>query len=157
MAWYMMILVSGPLDLATVPDRAGTYVLWFSLDQALEISVGLIGLVALAPGALAYVGSAMGPGGLRARLKRHVGAPSRRHWHIDYLTTACRPSAFYCAPGIRRLECVWVQALQAAGAKVPVTGFGSSDCRRQCQSHLLRLPDGRTFEMFEDLLWTTVP
>lgn len=148
----MMTLVRGPLDLTRIPDSTGTYVLWFDLCRVIELNVGRFGPITVAPGALVYVGSAMGSGGLRARVKRHVRGPGRCHWHIDYLTAACAPSAFYVAPGNRRLECAWIQALQAAGAQAPVMGFGSSDCRQGCQAHLLSLPDGWTFQNLEELL-----
>ena len=148
----MMTLVRGQPDLTAIPDSRGTYVLWFDLVRTVEIDVGRLGPITLAPGAFAYVGSAMGPGGLRARLKRHLGGPERRHWHIDYLTKTHRPSAFFVALGSQRLECAWTQAMLAAGAKTPVVGFGSSDCRQGCQAHFLSLPDSWTLQYLEELL-----
>ena len=46
------------------------------------------GKLTLAAGQYAYVGSAHGPGGLRARVGRHLRAEKPLHWHIDYLTAA---------------------------------------------------------------------
>lgn len=61
-----------------------------------------------------------------------------RRWHIDWLTTAAGDRAVWTvADGD---ECALREALTAAGAAVPVAGFGSSDCRR-CPAHLLHWPN----------------
>ncbi|MCH4151634.1 MAG: GIY-YIG nuclease family protein [Sphingobium sp.] len=91
----------------------------------------------LTPGAYIYAGSAYGPGGLRARLRRHFRAEKRPHWHIDALTVAAdRLSALALERG---RECAIISRLMDSGAfQAPIPGFGSSDCAL-CTSHLLRL------------------
>ncbi len=43
----------------------------------------------LKPGFYIYVGSACGPGGLRARISRHLcGKRKRLHWHIDRILSS---------------------------------------------------------------------
>jgi len=40
--------------------------------------------------------------------------------------------------GFERKECVWSQALlKVEGAFCPLVGFGASDCRQGCVSHLV--------------------
>lgn len=95
-----------------------------------------LGNPVLAPGIYVYAGSAFGPGGIRARVMRHLRAGNRPHWHIDHLSGAAECIGVEGFPG--RRECAIVAELLSAGAMVPVTGFGSSDCRT-CRAHLVRL------------------
>ena len=123
------------------PRVGGTYVLLFHLADEMEIEAGRFGWVTLPAGWLAYVGSAHGPGGLRARLARHFRSEKRVHWHIDALTTRLAPVEWCATAGDERLECVWAQALAAQpDASIPVPGFGSSDCRSGCPAHLIAFP-----------------
>jgi len=122
-----------------LPVSAGTYALWFWLTAPLTLSVGRLGQVGLEPGLVVYVGSARGPGGLRARVGRHLRADGRLHWHIDALTAQVPATAVWYTQGAQRLECRWAaQLLTVPEATLPVTGFGASDC--SCPAHLLTLP-----------------
>ena len=123
------------------PAAKGTYALFFLLDQPLTLPVGRWGLVTLPAGWLVYVGSALGPGGLRARLRRHLTPHKRAHWHIDWLTLVHPPDDWLVRADGQRRECDWVQWLAAwPHAQVPLPGFGSSDCHRGCPAHLLAFP-----------------
>jgi len=83
-----------------------------------------------------YVGSAFGPGGLAARVGRHLKTKKRRHWHIDYLRRICRVSAVWYAVDSVHREHDWARILMGThGSQVPVPGFGASDCH--CYSHLV--------------------
>ncbi len=114
----------------------GTYVLVLHLDRAARIEVGKLGTLSFAAGYYCYVGSARGPGGLRARLARHLRRPKRLHWHVDYLLRETSVEEIWTAPSSDRLECSWARdLLTLPGAQVSVRGFGSSDC--SCQSHLV--------------------
>ncbi|MEA3335352.1 MAG: GIY-YIG nuclease family protein [Chloroflexota bacterium] len=138
-----------------LPSGPGTYLLWFDLESALDITAGGLGPVRLNPGSYIYVGSALGSGGLRSRLGRHMSsqtAERRLHWHIDYLTSQQRPVFFRYRVGLQRLECAWIGALCRAGAVWPQPGFGSSDCRSGCPAHFLSLPSGWTLQTIEDYL-----
>lgn len=124
------------------PAQPGAYVLIFVLVAAQTLRAGRLGPINLAPGRYAYVGSARGPGGLRARLARHLRQEKRLHWHVDYLTQCVAISAVYWAVAVEPLECRWAQALlRLPGAALGPAGFGSSDCQAGCRSHLIRLPD----------------
>lgn len=125
----------------TFPSMAGTYALCLRLTEQRSITVGSLGPVAFASGVYVYVGSAFGPGGLRARLRRHLRGSDTRHWHIDYLRAVARPCGVWYTTGERRLECVWSQALaEVPGMHVPVAGFGASDCEAGCEAHLVAVP-----------------
>ena len=119
----------------TVP---GSYVLVFHLDGAARIEVGKLGTFSFPAGYYCYVGSARGPGGLRARLARHLHQQKKLHWHVDYLLGRASVVEIWHSPSRERLECLWAQALLALPAAQPaVPGFGSSDC--SCLTHLLYL------------------
>lgn len=126
---------------ASFPAAPGTYLLLFRLSGPVSIQPGRLGAVALSPGVYAYVGSAQGPGGLAARLRRHLRSGKRPHWHIDALTGAVPVQEVWMIALAERLECRWSVALRALpGVEEPVPGFGASDCR--CRTHLYHLPDG---------------
>jgi Uri superfamily endonuclease len=128
---------SGRTELPTGP---GTYVLWLRpVEAGRTLVVGSLGEMELQPGRYAYVGSAMGPGGLRARIGHHRERSPRPHWHVDYLRRDCRPVAVRVAPGTERREHRWADTLaQHPESVVPLEGFGSSDCR--CVTHLYHFP-----------------
>jgi Uri superfamily endonuclease len=111
-------------------------VLWLYLHRSRLLSIGRLGDVRLVPGFYGYVGSAFGPGGVRARLGRHLRGSARAHWHIDYLRTVCRAQGAWMSYDGRRLEHIWAQALLALpGARLAVPGFGATDCG--CETHLV--------------------
>ena len=71
-------------------------------------------------------------GGLKPRLRRHLGDHKKLHWHIDYLLQkACIKSILLCETD-GRAECTIARALGHQFDSIP--GFGSSDCK--CRSHL---------------------
>jgi Uri superfamily endonuclease len=128
-------------------DPLGTYALLLGARRHVGLRVGALGEVRIAPGFLVYVGSARGPGGLRARLAHHVRVATRPHWHLDYLRAeACVLGAWLCASP-DPLEHGWARALERTrGAAIPAAGFGSSDCA--CPAHLFwfaRRPCAATF------------
>ena len=55
----------------SLPSLPGTYVLLMRLSKRLDISVGTLGVLSAQAGYYVYVGSALGPGGLAARVGRH--------------------------------------------------------------------------------------
>lgn len=111
----------------------GAYVLLIELSEKVPLKRPAGGAI-LAPGTYLYVGSANGPGGMRARLKRHFKRDKKIHWHVDQLTTRAESvEAFAVAGGC---ECALGDLLIKSGCfEVAVPGFGSSDCPH-CASHL---------------------
>ncbi|MEF3273118.1 MAG: GIY-YIG nuclease family protein [Chloroflexus sp.] len=116
--------------------QAGSYLLHFWLGYPLrQIVVGRLGCFDLAVGHYYYVGSAIGAGGLAARLRRHVTIEKRRHWHIDYLRPYFDLHTIWVAIDPERRECRWCRALAAqAMLSRPIPGFGASDTG--CGGHL---------------------
>jgi Uri superfamily endonuclease len=109
------------------------------LPQPTLLTVGKLGKFEFPTGWYAYAGSALGPGGLAARIGRHLKTSKTPHWHIDRLRDRAELTAVWYAVGNRRRECVWARALSALpGAREVAPGFGASDCR--CATHLLHLP-----------------
>ncbi len=152
-----------PPKIFTLPNAPGTYILCLRLDLPHELQVGRLGKIYFSAGDYAYIGSACGPGGLRARLGRHVRGSNHSHWHIDALRAVAdlvgvcfatqtmddRFSQSRNCTGMAvskmQLECQWCQTLaKLPGTAVPVRGFGASDCRLGCQAHLIAVPDGFT-------------
>ncbi len=124
-----------------LPKEPGTYALIFHLPRPIVLVAGALGRIRLSPGYYVYTGSALGPGGLRARLGRHVAGPARWHWHVDYLRARVRPVEIWWQTGAQPREHVWADVL-AGLADGAVKGFGVSDCR--CRSHLFRFDDRPT-------------
>lgn len=83
-----------------------------------------------------YCGSAFGPGGLAARMQRHLAGNGALHWHVDYLRRAARLDDWLWVEG-QRLECAWSRRLVEAGGLVVAPHFGASDCQEGCPAHLL--------------------
>ncbi|TLG75625.1 GIY-YIG nuclease family protein [Methylocystis sp. B8] len=130
-----MIFCVSAFDVAAAP---GAYALWLRLEAPLDVRVGKISAT-LPAGNYLYCGSARGPGGLRARLSRHMRPQKRAHWHIDQLTAVASVlGAFVQEDGD---ECAFNAAL--GDLPIPVAGFGSSDCRR-CAAHLRLWPKDAT-------------
>ena len=118
-----------------VPDVSGAYVLAIDLSEPVAVSICGKPSALLAPGRYLYCGLPKGPGGLRARLARHMRHGKPIHWHIDRLTEAgavLGAWTFLCGD-----ECHLVAAL--SHLPIAIKGFGSTDCRR-CTNHLLRWP-----------------
>ncbi len=115
----------------------GAYVMLLQLSPSIQISTAKTGTFVLNPGFYTYCGSAKGPGGLQARIKRHFSQEKKLHWHIDHLTVKAADMAAMAFP--HATECDLVSALTNSGLfAAPVSGFGSSDCTN-CSSHLLML------------------
>jgi Uri superfamily endonuclease len=122
-----------------LPGGPGAYVLFFLLESDRTLAVGRLGVFHLPSGIYAYVGSALGPGGLAARVGRHLRGRGAVHWHVDYLRAQVAPTAVWLAEGNGRRECIWAAVLaRTGGASLPAPGFGASDCR--CPAHLIHLP-----------------
>jgi Uri superfamily endonuclease len=125
----------------TTADRApvagGAYVLAIELAKPLDVELPGQSPVSLPRGRYLYCGSAYGPGGLRARVARHMRRRKAIRWHVDRLTASGVVLGAWTFPGGD--ECELAAAL--SHLPMPIAGFGSSDCRR-CRSHLLHWPAG---------------
>lgn len=135
----------------TIPAEPGSYLLWLHTPQTQELIVGRLGRFNFPPGDYFYLGSAQGPGGLRARLGRHLLGSGKPHWHIDHLRAVTQVRGFGYQIRLSQsgttphipLECDWSQKLTILSeVSLPAPGFGASDCRSGCAAHLVRVSAG---------------
>ncbi len=132
-----LLRVDGVIRAETVeaaPAAKGAYALLMRFDAPASF-LHKRALHSLDAGWYAYAGSAYGPGGLRARLRRHFRRDKALHWHVDGLTgEAVSLHAIALEAGS---ECAIADELVRSGGFSPsLPGFGSSDCTR-CATHLL--------------------
>ena len=121
----------------TLPPVPGAYALVVDLAHGVTVTLPGRAAVVLGAGRYVYCGSARGPGGIRARVGRHMKRGKSLRWHIDRLTEAGTVPGVWVFPDGD--ECTLVAAL--TGWPVLLPGFGSSDCTA-CPSHLLSWPHG---------------
>lgn len=126
-----------------IPQQPGSYSLWLHLSQPEDLLVGRLGYFTFPVGDYLYLGSAHGPGGMRARLGRHLHGDGKPQWHIDHLRAAAQVRGFGYLTHKNwtdhiPTECTWSQSLASLPeARVPASGFGTSDCRAGCPAHLV--------------------
>jgi Uri superfamily endonuclease len=135
----------------------GTYALLIALDRARSIAIGRRGKFCFPAGLYLYVGSALGPGGLRGRLTHHLGVEKRLHWHIDYLLRATHSqiTEVWTMKGATRRECDWANAaMHLMGAGMIAPRFGASDCR--CATHLVHFAKPPSTSAFAALVGAPV-
>ena len=111
-----------------------TYQLLIEVADTVSVQVGRLGRFEFVAGDYVYTGSALR--NFEARIRRHLSAVKKMHWHIDYLLAA---------PGVRVREVMRYAAAecginQQVVGTIPIPGFGATDCRAGCGSPLKRLP-----------------
>jgi len=95
--------------------------------------------VVLEPGYYLYCGSAHGNGGLKSRITRHQTRSNKKFWHIDFLKEDLHLFEVWCQVSSEKNECSFCQfILNQMCGEIPIKGFGSSDCRNKCESHLVK-------------------
>lgn len=111
-----------------------SYILFLRLAEPVGLEIGRLGRCTFPAGEYGYFGSARK--NLAARINRHLRRRKKRHWHIDYLLAD--PVAEITRVVIStRPEC---ELVREWGGKVIIPGFGASDCRAGCDSHLRCFP-----------------
>ena len=127
---------------ASLVSKSGVYTLVLFVSKEITLTVGCLGMQIFPRGHYTYTGSALGKGSsnLKHRIARHLRKEKRLFWHIDYLLADQNVfvEAIVTAETKEKIECTLNHYLkQIKGAKVPIYGFGASDCRKNCGSHLL--------------------
>jgi Uri superfamily endonuclease len=124
-----------------LPSDSGTYGLHLRLARSLRLQIGRLGEFTFPAGDYIYVGSALGAGGLQARINHHLRRKGSTHWHIDWLEVEANVVGCWYVICEQHLECVWAQALMDLPETcIPAPGFGASDCSSRgsrCAAHLL--------------------
>lgn len=137
---------------ATLLSCPGTYTLILRVEDGMRLQVGRLGVLQGHAGYYVYVGSAFGPGGVRARVAHHQRVASRPHWHIDYLRACTHLEHVWYTYDPQRREHQWAQVCAGLpGAAVPLVGFGASDCA--CVTHLFFFTGRPVFKIFQRQLW----
>jgi Uri superfamily endonuclease len=111
-----------------------TYQLVIRVTRPVEIAVGRLGLCSFQKGTYVYTGSAKR--NFEARIARHLRKEKTLRWHIDYLLAAPGVSV----TDVLRSDVEECELNQGSAGEIVVPGFGASDCRHGCGSHLKRLP-----------------
>lgn len=116
------------------------YALYIHLQCSEVLTIGSLGSHWFQVGNYLYIGSARGPGGIRARVNRHLRPEEEKHhhWHIDTLLYKGRILEVWWRIGSPSSECEWAESMAEIGDRSPPR-FGASDCR--CPGHLIYLGD----------------
>lgn len=115
------------------PSHHVSYQLLIRVKETLHLQVGALGSHTFAEGWYLYTGSARR--NLAARVQRHLRRHKKLRWHIDYLLAHPRVEVVDVFTSARP-ECDWNQA---SPGEVAMPGFGASDCREGCGTHLRRI------------------
>ena len=115
-------------------SNSGLYQLRISLSDKETVDVGRLGRFSFKKGKYIYTGSAKR--GLNARIGRHKRNEKKLHWHIDYFLSlkSAKITSVDVFEFLEGGECALNQSIEG---KHIVSGFGSSDCRNGCKSHLV--------------------
>jgi sugar fermentation stimulation protein A len=112
-----------------------TYSLLIILEKDEEIEIGKLGKFSFKKGYYVYNGSALGGLG---RVKYHLKCNKIKRWHIDYLLEKAKIIKIIMAEVKENNEHkLSMKMSNLINAQNPVIGFGSSDCKKKCESHLL--------------------
>lgn len=129
-------------------EGKGTYFLLFTLNTPEAIQIGRLKKSLFAESIYGYVGSANGPGGLKARISHHLGLSKRPHWHMDYLRPYASFNECWFDQSGENLEHIWANSFfNMQFSAIPVEKFGSSDCK--CPSHLFSFTRKPTIQDLE--------
>ncbi len=138
-----------------LPAEPGVYVLWLRLSRSRRLPVPRLGAPCLGPGLYGYVGSARGPGGLSARLGRHLAGTGIPRWHVDHLRRVARvAAAWWWITNSPAAEDAVAGALEMLPDLAPAApGFGAGDSRRATHLFFARaVPDRGALERLLNVL-----
>ena len=121
-------------------DDFSTYCLHIQITKDITIEVGKLGQIKFPKGIYLYCGSAKR--NFNKRIERHQSKIKKNHWHIDYLLSNkfVKIIEIYKFKQDDETECSLVDKfIRNDIAHSFYKGFGSSDCKNGCHSHLLKL------------------
>ena len=107
-----------------------SYQLYIYLKKGTHIQVGKLGFFHFPKGNYVYVGSAKK--NIEQRIKRHNSKNKKLHWHIDYLLN----NVYAKIIKVNLESCTECELYNNTVGRVIISGFGSSDCKNRCYSHL---------------------
>ena len=106
-----------------------SYQLFINLSQNIEIQIGKLGLFTFPKGAYLYTGSAKK---IDTRITRHLSKEKNLHWHINSLLANEQTKIIK----VTKSELSECDLNTDVKGKIIVKGFGNSDCKENCKSHL---------------------
>jgi len=133
----------------------GVYTLVLRIEKPLRIKIGKLGIGDFKEGIYAYVGSGLGKGAFSVlgRIKRHLERKKNMFWHIDYLLSneSVKILKVFYAKTNLKIECILNKEIKKTfKGKIPMKGFGSSDCK--CKAHLTWLRSKNASKRIEKLM-----
>ncbi len=121
-----------------------SYQLLIKIAKDISLLIGKLGHFDIPAGYYVYTGSAKH--NIEARLHRHHSRDKKLHWHIDYLLQ--HPDVqIVNTQTSHRDECKLNAAVEGY---VIIQGFGASDCKQHCGSHLKRIDEQQAVKLFLD-------
>ncbi len=131
----------------------GVYALVISIPDDIDMRIGALGAQRFEAGEWVYVGSAFGNSStsLEHRIRRHFSSEKKIHWHIDiFLDVVGPPADVIWSEARKKRECEIAAELKShAQFSLGPPGFGSSDCREKCGTHLFRHHGKNTWKAIE--------
>ncbi|MFQ5979542.1 MAG: DUF123 domain-containing protein [Candidatus Heimdallarchaeota archaeon] len=130
----------------------GTYVILLRMARFRSLHIGKLGIFNFKPGSYLYVGSAQGKTStsLGYRLARHESPTKLQRWHIDYLLGVSEVLAFHLIISSKRMECFIAKRLSISIPR-QYKGFGASDCRQKCGTHLFPASEKKLVSIMHEL------
>ena len=107
-----------------------SYQLFINLSEVINIQIGRLGIFRIPKGMYVYTGSARR--NMDKRIARHLSRNKNLHWHIDYFLANEQTKIIKVTKSELR-ECDLNTDVKG---KIIVEGFGNSDCKENCKSHL---------------------
>ena len=111
-------------------NQLKSYQLFIKVNKDVELKVGKLGRFIFPIGSYVYTGSAIT--NLDKRIERHLSKKKKLHWHIDFFLN----SKFTKIINVTKSQQEECDLNKSSKGNVLVNGFGSSDCKQLCRSHL---------------------
>ena len=123
--------------------QSGIYNLLIFLNEDRNIKIGKLGRFNFKKGFYTYTGSSQNS--LQKRVKRHLAAKKKLHWHIDYLLKYGEIIEVLVIESLKKDECRLSNEIGLLrDSQIVINGFGSSDCT--CKTHLYFFRKQPTFK-----------
>lgn len=138
-------------------NDSGTYIITLQCCIAKSlIPIGKKKNLLLERGYYYYVGSAFGPGGVKARVSHHQNISKNPRWHLDFLRKHTKIIEIWHTYDNNKREHQWANILyQSPLTNIPLYGFGASDCK--CFSHLFFSKEVITHALFSKSVKNNFP
>ena len=107
-----------------------SYQLFIIVTKEIELKVGKLGKFIFPIGSYVYTGSAKK--NIDKRIERHLSKKKNLHWHIDYLLNSDAVQII----NIKKSQMTECSLNKKTKGTIIINGFGSSDCKLCCKSHL---------------------